>query len=72
MGIRVRVDPNSCQSSGRCLAAAPEAFVFDADRLARATAAAGELGLERAREIARGCPALAIEVFDERGEPIEF
>ena len=72
MGIRVRVDPQSCLSSGRCLAAAPEAFAFDGDRLARATLAAGELGLERARAIARSCPALAIEVFDERGEPVEL
>jgi ferredoxin len=72
MGIRVRVDPQSCQSSGRCLAAAPEAFELDADRLARATAAAAELGLERAREIARGCPALAIEVFDEAGELVDL
>jgi ferredoxin len=72
MAIRVRVDPDSCQSSGRCIASAPEAFSFDADRLARARAAAGELGLERAREIARGCPALAIEVYDEEGELVEL
>jgi ferredoxin len=72
MGIRVRVDPQSCQSSGRCLAAAPEAFEFDADRLARTTAAAPGLDLERAREIARGCPALAIEVFDEADEPVDL
>jgi ferredoxin len=72
MGIRVRVDPQSCQSSGRCLAAAPEAFELDADRLARATAAAAGLDLERAREIARGCPALAIEVFDEAGELVDL
>jgi ferredoxin len=72
MAIRVRVDPDSCQSSGRCIAAAPEAFHFDADRLARTGPAAGELGLERAREIARGCPALAIEVYDEDGELVEL
>ena len=71
MAIRVRVG-DGCQSSGRCLAAAPEAFAFDGDRLARATAGAEALSLERAREIARACPALAIEVFDERGEPVEL
>jgi ferredoxin len=72
MAIRVRVDPDSCQSSGRCVAAAPEAFAFDADRLARAGSGAAELPLERAREIARGCPALAIEVFDAAGELVDF
>jgi ferredoxin len=72
MAIRVRVDPDSCQSSGRCLAAAPEAFFFDPDRLARTTPAAAELDLDRAREIARGCPALAIEVYDEDGELLDL
>lgn len=72
MAIRVRVDRQSCLSSGRCIAAAPEAFAFDGDRLAGATAGAGALPLEQAREIARGCPGLAIEVFDERGEPVEL
>jgi ferredoxin len=72
MGIRVRVDRESCQSSGRCLTAAPEAFTFDGDRLAETTPGAGRLSLEEAREIARGCPALAIEVFDERGELVEL
>lgn len=72
MAVRVRVDRQSCQGSGRCLAAAPEAFALDADRLARATPAAAELPLARALEVARGCPALAIELFDERGEPVEL
>lgn len=72
MPIRVRVDPLSCQSSGRCLAAAPEAFAFDRERLAEATPAAAALPLERALEIARACPALAIELADAEGTPIEL
>ena len=32
--MRVRVDRNGCMSSGRCIAAAPDVFTFDADRLA--------------------------------------
>jgi ferredoxin len=71
MGIRVRVDANSCQSSGRCIASAPEAFAFDGDRLAKAVGEGAGLSRERALEIARGCPALAIEVFDE-GELLEL
>jgi ferredoxin len=70
--IRIRVDPQSCQSSGRCLAAAPEAFAFDAERLATPTSAAAELPRERALEIARACPALAIELFEADGRPIEL
>jgi ferredoxin len=72
MPIRVRVDRESCQSSGRCLAAAPEAFAFDRERLAEATPGAAALPLERALEIARACPALAIELFDVDGAPIEL
>jgi ferredoxin len=72
MPLRIRVDPQSCQSSGRCLAASPEAFAFDRERLAAPTAAAAGLPLERALEIARACPALAIEVLDADGRPIEL
>ena len=72
MAIQLRVDRESCQSSGRCLAAAPEAFALDGDRLAGATPAASALPLARALEIARGCPALAIEVLDESGAVVEL
>jgi ferredoxin len=61
---RIRVDRQSCQSSGRCVAAAPAAFAFDADRLAYATPAADALPAAEAREIADACPALAIELLD--------
>jgi ferredoxin len=70
--VRVRVDRDSCQSSGRCVAAAPETFAFDADRLAEVGPGAAALTPERAREIALGCPALAIEVLGDDGEPIEL
>jgi ferredoxin len=72
MGVRVRVDRNGCMSSGRCIAAAPEVFVWDADRLARAAAGETPLTLDDALAIARGCPALAIDVLDENGEPVDL
>jgi ferredoxin len=72
MGVRIRVDSNGCLSSGRCVAAAPEVFSFDADRLARAAAGAISLALEDAVAIARGCPAQVIDVLDEDGEPLEL
>jgi ferredoxin len=72
MGVRVRVDRNGCMSSGRCIAAAPEVFAFDADRLARAVEGETALALDDALAIARGCPALAIEVLGEDGEPVDL
>ena len=70
MALRVRIDKNSCQSSGNCLEAAPEAFAFDADGLAEAGPGAESLPRARLLEIARRCPALAIAVFDETGNEI--
>ena len=72
MGFRLRVDATSCQSSGRCVAASPEVFAFDGDRLARLREGAPALPLEEALAIARGCPALAIEVLGDDGEPLDF
>jgi ferredoxin len=72
MGHRLRVDRASCQSSGRCIAAAPAVFGFDADRLAELRAGAPALPLAEALGIARGCPALAIDVLGEDGEPVDL
>jgi ferredoxin len=71
MGLRMRVDRDSCQSSGRCVSAAPDVFAFDADRLAVAGPAAS-LTREEALAIARGCPALAIEVIGDDGKALEL
>jgi ferredoxin len=70
--LRVRIDKNSCQSSGNCLDAAPEAFAFDEDGLAEAGPAAEGLPRARLLEIARRCPALAIAILDETGDEIDF
>jgi ferredoxin len=72
MGVRVRVDSSGCLSSGRCVAAAPDVFAFDADRLARAAEGEAPLALEDALAIARGCPALVIEVLGDDGEAIDL
>ena len=72
MPLQVRVDKNSCQSSGNCIEAAAEAFGFDEDGLAEARPAAERLPRERLLAIARRCPALAIAVLDESGNEIDF
>ena len=72
MRLRVRIDKNSCQSSGNCVEAAPEEFGFDEDGLAEAGPGAGDLPRARLLEIARRCPALAIAILDESGNEIEI
>jgi ferredoxin len=72
LGYRLQVDRTSCQSSGRCIAAAPERFELDEDRLARLRPGAPEASLDEALAVARGCPALAIEVLADDGEPIDW
>jgi ferredoxin len=69
---KVSVDKQSCQSSGRCVRAAPGAFALDADHLAGVGPGAAALSEDELLAVARGCPALAIHVFDERGEEREL
>jgi ferredoxin len=71
VGFRIRVDRDSCQSSGRCVSAAPAVFAFDEDRLAVA-GPPGPLTRDEALEIAHGCPALAIEVLGDDGKAVEL
>ena len=71
MGLRIGVDRESCQSSGRCVKNAPGAFRLDADHLAEATDAAQALPDEEKRAIARDCPALAIHLQDDQGRDID-
>jgi ferredoxin len=70
--LRVRIDKNSCQSSGNCVDAAAEVFRFDEDGLAEAGPGAESLPRARLLEIARRCPALAISILDESGNEIDF
>ena len=67
----VKIDKRSCQSSGHCVEAAPEAFGFDPDHLGEVRAEAADLPGERLLAIAARCPALAITVFDETGKELD-
>jgi ferredoxin len=71
MAFTVRIDKNSCQSSGNCVEAAEAGFGFDEDGLGEVLAGAAQLPRARLLEIARRCPALAIGVFDEAGNELE-
>jgi ferredoxin len=65
MRCTVRIDKQSCLSSGRCVTAAPDAFGWDADHLAEALPESASLSRERLLAIARSCPSLSITVLDE-------
>ena len=71
MGYTVKIDKQSCLSSGRCMQAAPGAFALDEDQLADVGADAAALAPELLREIARGCPAYAILLYDESGAEVD-
>jgi len=71
MPFTVRIDKNSCQSSGNCVDAAAGAFGFDDDGLGDVQPGSSRLPRARLLEIARRCPALAISVFDEAGHEID-
>ena len=72
MSVRVRIDKQSCQSSGRCVAEEPTGFSVDRDYLGNVKPEAAKLPLERLRAVARNCPALAISLETEAGEEIDF
>ncbi len=72
MHYSARIDKQSCLASGRCVQAAPDAFAADADHLGEVLPGVKRLSREHLLEIARGCPALAIAVQDERGHAVEL
>jgi ferredoxin len=72
MPYRVRIDKQSCQSSGRCVAAVPGAFRLDGDHLAEPLPVASDLPEARQVQIARSCPALAISLHDAAGDEVDL
>ena len=71
MGLRIEVDRDSCQSSGRCVRDAPEGFRLDADHLVELVDGGAALDDDAKRAAARNCPAFAIRLFDASGEEID-
>ena len=71
MPYSVKIDKQSCLSSGRCVMAEPDAFGFDDDHLADALPGAGSLTPEALLEVARACPSFAITVLDEAGNEVD-
>jgi len=71
MSWQVRIDKESCQSSGRCVQAAPALFHWDPDHLAEAGPVPEGLSPQRLRAIARDCPAMAILLYDSSGRELD-
>jgi ferredoxin len=71
MTYRAVVDKDVCISSGKCVADAPEAFVFDDEEIAEAVDGHPGLSDDALVELARSCPSGAIRVYDEQGDEIE-
>jgi ferredoxin len=62
MGYEVVVDGNECISAGKCVAAAPAFFAFDADEIAIVRADAQPLDDAVLLRIARACPSGAVRL----------
>lgn len=72
MGYTVKIDPDSCISSGTCVADAPEAFGFDQEDIATPLPGVTDLPDERLLRIARNCPSGAILLYDAEGNEIDL
>jgi len=70
MAYRIEVDRDVCISSGMCVADAPGLFRFDDDNLAELIPGGEPLPGQALVELARGCPAGALQVFDG-DEPVD-
>ena len=71
MPYTVKIDSQSCASSGRCVGAAPKGFALDDDHLGTVLPGSGEILLDQLIQIAKNCPTLAISLFGEDGEEID-
>lgn len=72
MGYTVKIDRDSCISSGTCVADAPGAFGFDEEDIAAPLPGATDLPDDRLLRIARNCPAGAILLSDAEGNEIDL
>ncbi|HLF39975.1 MAG TPA: ferredoxin [Acidimicrobiia bacterium] len=71
MTYKVKIDPDSCMSTGNCVRRAPQGFAFDEDDVAVPQPGASELGDDELVQIARGCPVGAIHLFAENGTEVD-
>ena len=68
MQYEVVLDTGECVSAGRCVATAPEFFVFDSDELVELATSAAQPSNEVLLRIARACPSGAIKLLLDGAE----
>ena len=66
---RIELDTAKCQSYGKCLSLAPNAFAWDRSRKVQLNDI-GSASEALAVKVAKNCPYRAITVIDESGTPI--
>lgn len=71
MGLTVKVDADTCISTGNCVRAAPTAFAFTDDDVSEPQPGAAELADEKLVQVARGCPVGAIHLFAGDGTQVD-
>lgn len=71
MGYTVKVDSDTCMSTGNCVRAAPQAFDFNDDDVSVPQPGTADLPDDKLVQIARGCPVGAIHLFGEGEEEID-
>ena len=71
MRYTVKVDADTCISTGNCVRSAPTAFDFGDDDVSAPQPGVAELAAEKLIQVARGCPVGAIRLFDEDGEEVD-
>ena len=70
MGYTVKVDADTCISTGNCVRAAPGAFSFNDDDVSRPEPGVAHLTDEKLLQVARGCPVGAIRLYGSDGEEV--
>jgi len=70
--LELRLDPESCVSSGKCVADRPTAFGFDDDEVAVVLPGASLLDDAAMIAAARRCPSGAISVVGEAGKTLDL
>lgn len=71
MQYEVALDTDACVSAGRCVATAPEFFVFDSDELVELARGGERPSNEVLLRIARACPSGAIKLLLD-GDEVEI
>ncbi|MGH8989970.1 MAG: ferredoxin [Acidimicrobiia bacterium] len=71
MSYTVKVDVDTCISTGNCVRAAPGGFAFGDDDTSQPQPGVAELADEKLVQVARGCPVGAIHLFTADGEEID-